>query len=425
MSLTVVQVRQAKPKDKPYKLFDSGGLYLLVNKNGGKYWRWKYRINKQEKLLSIGVFPEISLKQARSVRDEARQQLQAGNDPSLLKKIHGHVQKDGNTFEGVAREWFERHLSGLSKSHRTRTTSYLERDVFPFIGGRDVEAINPPDIIPLIDRIHKRVVRDAHLRVLQTIGQVLRYAIATGRRTAPDPTPSLKGLFPAKEPKQHFPAITDPTEIGRLLRAMESFSGNFATKSALKLSAMVMMRPGALIRAEWSEVDFERQTWTVEVKHMKASAMVKKANRKEDAHVIPLPAQAVEIFRELYPVTGHSVYVFQSPAARQGRQMPMSAETVGKALHRMGFAGEMTAHGFRGMASTALNAMRTPEGLRMWDADAIEAQLSHKDKDTVRSAYNRGDYLEERRRMLQHWADYLDQLRDGTANVIPFQQANV
>jgi integrase len=242
---------------------------------------------------------------------------------------------------------------------------------------------------------------------------ILRYAIATGRREDADPTPSLKGLFPPKEPKNPFPAITDPVEVGRLLRAIEHYAGSFVTKCALQLSAMVMMRPGAFIRAEWREIDFEAATWTIEVKHMKADTMIKRANREEDKHTIPLPVQAVAIFKNLFPLTGNGKFVFSSPAVRRGREAPMSNETVTKAIHRMGFAGEMTGHGFRAMASTLLNDMRRQDGGRMWDADAIERQLSHKDSNQIRSAYNRGKYLEERRRMLQHWADYLDTLRDG------------
>ncbi len=424
--LTVLEIDKAKPQDKQYKLYDGGGLFLLVHPNGSKYWRWKYRIMNREKLLSIGVYdsdPEkgVTLKQARELRHEARKKLEQGIDPSLAKKLDA-MKPGSDTFEAVAREWFERHLKTKSASHYTRTVSYLERDVFPFLGARPVGAIKPPELIPIIDRIHKRVARDSHLRTLQSIGQVLRYAIATGRREDADPTPSLKGLFPPREPKTHFPAITDPVEVGRLLRAIDNYAGNLITKAALELSAIVMMRPGAFIRAEWLEIDFEAATWTIDVKHMKADTMIKKANREEDRHVIPLPTQAVEILKGLIPINAHSRYVFQSPATRRNVQAPMSNETVTKALHRMGFKGEMTAHGFRSMASTLLNDMRRPDGSRMWDADAIERQLSHKDRNQIRSAYNRGEYLEERRRMLQYWADYLDRLKEG-GQVVPFRPA--
>jgi integrase len=424
MPLTDIKIKSAQPREKPYKISDGRGLYLLVNTNGAKYWRWKYRINGREKLLAIGVYPDVSLKQARDMQHEASKKLEQGIDPSIEKKMQA-MTPGADTFEAIAREWIERHLKNKSDSHRVRTVSYLERDVFPYLGARPVGAIKAPELIPVIDRIHKRVARDSHLRTLQSIGQVLSYAIATGRREDADPTPSLKGLFPPEEPKKHFPAITDPVEVGRLLRAIEHYPGNFITKCALQLSSIVMMRSGAFIRAEWAEIDFESATWTIDVKHMKADSMTKRANRVEDQHVIPLPAQAVEILKSLIPLTGHKRFVFHSPSARSDKhgkvkEVPMSAETVTVAIHRMGFAGEMTAHGFRSMASTLLNDMRRPDGGRMWDSDAIERQLSHKDRNQIRSAYNRGLYLEERRRMLEHWADYLDKLKAG-GQVIPFQ----
>lgn len=419
--LTAKAIENAKPKEKPYKISDGGGLFLLVNPAGSKYWRWKYRIQGREKLLAIGVYPDVTLKEARETMHEARKKLEQGIDPSIAKKLDA-MKPGSDTFEAVAREWFERYLKTKSQSHYIRTVSYLERDVFPFIGARPVGAIKPPELIPIIDRIHKRVVRDSHLRTLQSIGQVLRYAIATGRRSDPDPTPSLKGLFPPQEPKNHFPAITDPAEVGRLMRAIDNYQGNMITKAALELSSIVMMRPGALIKAEWAEIDFEAAIWTIEAERMKNPMMVKKANREEDRHIIPLPVQALAILKGLLPLTGHSRYVFQSPAARRKQQIPMSNETVTKAIHRMGFKGEMTGHGFRSMASTLLNDMRRPDGSRMWDIDAIERQLSHKDRNQIRAAYNRGGYIEERRRMLQWWADYLDRLKEG-GQVLPFRTA--
>ncbi len=417
MALTVRKIEEAKPKDKPYKLFDGGGLYLLINTKGKKYWRWKYRIQGKEKVLALGVFnPDkgepVTLKQARDLQHDARKTLEQGIDPSLAKRLQARSLGE-NTFEQVAREWFERFLKTKSESHYKRTSSYLERDVFPYLGARPVSDITAPEIIPVIDNIHKRVARDSHLRVLQSIGQVLRYAIATGRRTDADPTPSLKGLFPPKEPKKHFPAITDPVEVGRLLRAIDHYSGNMITKCALQLSAIVMLRPGSFIRAEWSEVDFDSAIWTIEIQHMKADTMIKKANREEDRHIIPLPDQAINILKSLIPLTGHSRYIFQSPATRKGKQAPMNKDTVLRAIYRMGFQGEMSAHGFRSMASTLLNDMRKADGSRMWDRDAIERQLSHKDSNQIRAAYDRGEYLQERQRMLQHWANYLDKLREG------------
>ena len=421
--LTVKEIDNYKPREKPYKITDGGGLYLLVNNNGSKFWRWKYRIQGREKLLAIGIYPDVSLKESREAMHDARKKLEQGIDPSLTKKLQSLAAGD-DTFKAVALEWIERHLKNKSVSHRTRTVSYLERDVFPFLGARPIAAIKAPELIPIIDRIHKRVARDSHLRTLQSIGQILRYAIATGRREDADPTPSLKGLFPPSEPESHFPAITDPVEVGRLMRAIDHYQGNMITKAALELSSMVMMRPGALIKAEWAEIDFEAAIWTIEANRMKNPMMVKKANRETDRHLIPLPTQAVEVLKGLLPLTGHSRYVFLSPATRSKKHgehhKPMSTETVTKAVCRMGFKGEMCGHGFRSTASTLLNDMRRPDGSRMWDSDAIERQLSHKDRNSIRAAYNRGEYIEERRRMLQWWADYLDRLKEG-GQVISFR----
>lgn len=419
MALTAVAVKNAKPDDKPYKLFDSGGLYLLVKPNKSKLWRWKYRINGKEKTLSIGAYPTISLSEARQTRNAAREQLQDGIDPSKAKKNTIQVNTD-NSFEGVAREWFDRYLSEKSESHYRRTVSYMERDVFPKIGYRPIGDIKPPELIAVIDDIHKRVARDSHLRTLQSIGQVMRYAIMTGRRTDPDPTPSLKGLFPPREPKNNFPAITDPVEVARLLRAIEYYAGNPITKCALQLSPLVMVRPSELIKAEWSEIDFNKALWTVEAKRMKLPTMLKKANRAEDGHIVPLSSQALEVLKKLQPITGASRYVFQSPASRGGQDAPMSSETVSKAIHRMGFKGQMTAHGFRAMADSLLNEMRDAQGRRVWDADAIERQLAHKERNVVKAAYNRAAYLQERKQMMQAWADYLDKLKAG-GDVVPIR----
>lgn len=415
--LTDSIVKFAKPKadGKPNHLTDGGGLFLLVNQ-AGKYWRYNYRFGGKAKTLAIGTYPEISLKDARRRHEEARALLARNIDPSTFKQSQQSARAEvaANSFEAVAREWFIKHLANKSETHRYRTTSYLERDVFPFLGHRPISEIRPKEIIPVIERIQRRVKHDSHVRVLQSIGQICRYAVATDRAEI-DPTASLKGLFTRNSEQEHFPAITDPVEVGRLLRAIDHYAGNFLTQCALKLSAMVMLRPAELIRAEWQEIDFEAETWTIEVRRMKADTKVKQANQHR--HVIPLSSQALAIFADLYLLTGQGKQVF--PGHGKNKHKSMSDETVLKALYRMGFKGQMTAHGFRGMASTLLNSMRL-NGVRRWDADAIERQLSHKDKNAIRAAYNRADYLEERREMLQVWADHLDELKAG-GQVIPFK----
>lgn len=394
----------------PCNYSDGGGLYLHA-KPTGKYWRYNYRYNGKMKTLSLGAYPEISLKLARERHEEARELLARDIDPAEFKKTSKIQQSNHitNSFESISREWFLKHLSSKSATHRQRTISYLERDVFPWLGSKPVCDIRPMDITPVIERIQRRVKHDSHIRVLQSLGQIFRYAIATGRAEI-EPTASLKGMFTRSSELVPFPAITEPEEVGRLMRAIDHYSGSFLTQCALKLSALAMLRPSELIGAEWQEIDFETATWTVEIRRMKAIQQIKIANQHK--HIIPLSKQAISIFKELYPLTGKSLYVF--PGYGRNQHKPMCSETVSKALHRMGFKGQMTAHGFRSMASTMLNEMGT------WNPDAVERQLSHKDKNRIRGAYNRGQYLEERREMMQAWADYLDKLKAG-GKILPFR----
>lgn len=419
--LTDSLVRVAKPyKDgKPRNYSDGGGMYLHVITTG-KFWRYNYRFPKQ-KTLSIGKYPEISLRQARERHEEARALLARGIDPSTYKRElqTTKAESSANSFEVVAREWFISHLSHKSQTHQTRTVSYLERDVFPFIGKRPIADLKPRELITVIERIQKRITHDTHLRVLGTIGQICRYAIATGRAEL-DPTPSLKGLFKPGEEERKMPAITDPHEVGRLLRVIDNYHGNFYTVCALKLSALVMLRPGELIEAEWSEINFETSTWEIEVRRMKAPTHIKQANNPKNKHIIPLSSQAMAIFEELRALSGGKRYVFQGIPTN--RDNPMNRATVNMALRRLGFKGQMTAHGFRGMASSLLNSMFV-NGLKRWDSSLIEQQLNHKEKDVIKAAYDRQDcpvYVEVRREMLQAWADYLDELRAG-GQVIPFK----
>lgn len=409
--LTDSLVKNAKHKadGKPLNYSDGGGMYLHV-KPTGKYWRYNYRIDGKMKTLSMGVYPLVTLKQARQSHDAARELLAKGIDPSAYKRTNQRVALLDDGFEAVAREWFVKHLVDKSPTHQVRTTSYLERDVFPFIGAIPVHDLKPRDIIPVIERIQQRVLHDSHLRVLGTIGQVCRYAVAIGKAEQ-DPTASLKGLFKRGAEEQNMPAITDPKEVGRLLRVIDNYHGNVFTTCALKLSALVMLRPGELIEAEWSEIDLDKQVWEIEARRMKAPTAIKTANHPKNKHIIPLSRQAVAIFEVLKPLSGHQKFVFQNRTGKS--DAPMNRSTVNMALKRLGFKGQMTAHGFRGMASSLLNAMYV-NGVKKWDANLVEQQLSHKEKNAIKAAYDRADcpvYQDVRRAMLQDWADYLDTLR--------------
>jgi len=416
-------VKNAKPKPdgKPCNYTDGGGMYLHV-KPTGKFWRYNYRIGGKMKTLSIGTYPEIGLKDARQRHQEARDLLARGVDPSAYKRELQATKADNitNSFEAIAREWFIKHLAHKSLTHITRTTSYMERDVFPFIGKRPIAELKPLELIPVIERIQKRITHDTHLRVLGTIGQIFRYAFATGRAGI-DPTPSLKGMFKPGEEERNMPAITDPAEVGRLLRVIDNYHGHFYTVCALKLSALVMLRPGELIEAEWAEINVETQTWEIEVRRMKAPTHIKQANNPNRKHIIPLSRQALAIFAELKQLSGDKKYVFQGMPYNHDH--PMNRATVNMALRRLGFKGQMTAHGFRGMASSLLNSMFV-DGRKKWDSSLVEQQLSHSEKDAIKAAYDRADcpvYVEVRREMLQAWADYLDGLKATTGQVIQFK----
>lgn len=401
MALTVAAVKQAKPEKKVRKIFDGGGLYLEVTPKGGKYWRYKYRFQGREKRISMGVFPRVSLKEARQKRDEARRQLDNGIDPGELrkqKKASGE-ENTKNSFEVVGREWFAKHAPNWAQSHASKIIRRLERDVFPWLGKTPIHEIAAPEILKTIRRVEDRgAVETAH-RVLQNISQIFRYAIATGRASR-DTAADLRGALPPTKPNHH-PTIIDPKAIGGLMRAIHGYKGYPVTRFALLLAPLVFVRPGELRHAEWIEIDLENAEWRIPAEKMKA----------REQHIVPLSRQAVRVLEELKPLTGRGRYVF--PSIRTN-QRPMSENTVNAALRRIGYSqGEMTGHGFRSMASTLLNEQG-------WNRDAIERQLAHAERNTVRAAYNYAEHLEERKEMMQAWADFLDGLRLG-ASILPFQ----
>lgn len=391
--LTPSAIKNARAAAKAYKLTDERGMYLLVKPNGSRWWRFDYRrpSDHRRNTLSLGTYPEVSLKQARERRDEARSLVANGVDPSQQRKAS--VTAKANTFEAIAREWYEQHVEGWAKTHSSKVWRRLEKDAFPWLGAKAIADISAPDVLHVMRHIDARGARETAHRVHQTIGQVMRYAIATGRLDT-DVTVMLRGALPAATPT-HYATITEPRKVAALLRAIDGYEGNYVTRAALKLAPLVFVRPGELRQAEWSHIDLERAEWRIPRYKMKM--------RKP--HIVPLSTQAIAVLADLHPVTGRSKYVFPSVRARIPERC-MSENTVNAALRNLGYpVGSMTGHGFRAMASTLLNEQGWPE-------DVIERALAHTDNNKVRAAYNHAQYLPERRRMLQVWADYLDELRD-------------
>ncbi len=410
MALTEMKVRNAKPGTKPVKLSDSGGMYLLVSPpgkktpNGSKCWRLKYRFNGKEKVLALGTYPVISLGEARENRDVARKQLAKGIDPGEARKAEKLTgnEKAANTFEAVAREWHTRQKGVWTEGHASRTMQRLERDIFRCIGTRPIAEITAPELLAVFRRIESRGAHETAHRARFVCGQIFRYAVATGRAER-DPAADLKGaLTPIKT--RHHAAITDPKEVAALLRAIDGYQGSFVVKCALQLAPLVFVRPGELRQAEWAEIDFESAEWNMPAERMKM----------KQAHLVPLSDQAVTILRELHALTGNSRYLF--PSGRSFAR-PMSDNAVNAALRRMGYGtDEMTGHGFRAMARTILDEVLQVR------IDFIEHQLAHAVKDPNGRAYNRTAHLDERRKMMQLWADYLDGLKAG-AKVLPLKRA--
>ena len=398
--LTDPKCKNAKPKDKSYKLTDEKGLYLEVMPNGAKYWRMKYRYGGKEKLLAFGVYPEAGLKEARTKRDESRKLLADGADPGETRKAMKAAQvADVETFEVVAREWWMKNAPTWAENHSNRTLRRLERDIFPWLGNAPIRTIDAPKLLAALRRIESRgAVETAH-RTLQNCGQIFRYAIATGRAER-DISTDLKGALPPVK-GGHFAAITEPKQVAELLRAIDDYQGTLTVQCALKLAPLFFVRPGELRQAEWAHFDLNAAEWRYTV------------TKTDTAHIVPLATQAVELLRELYALTGHGHYVFPSARTPNGSR-PMSDVALLAALRRMGFSkDEATVHGFRALARTVLDEVL---GFR---PDYIEHQLAHAVRDPNGRAYNRTAHLPERRKMMQSWADYLDNLKQGAA-VIPF-----
>lgn len=401
--LSEVKVRTARPKDKDYKLFDGGGLFLLVTQSGGKLWNFKYRFDNKEKKLSFGSYPEISLLDARGKRDDARRQLANNVDPGAIRKAQKQAKvEDTETFEVIAREWQENFKSKWTEGHALKIMRRLELDVFPWIGTRPIKDIKAPELLTVLRRVESRGVLEGAHRIRGICSMIFRYAISTGR-TERNPAQDLIGsLPPARE--NHLAAITEPKQVCELLQAIDGYSGSYIVKYALELSPLLFVRPGELRCMEWIEVDFDNALWSIPPEKMKMG----------EAHLVLLSWQAIRILEELKKITGDGRYVFPS---ERTSDRPMSNNAVLAALRRMGYTkDEMTPHGFRAMARTILDeVLHVP-------VELIEHQLAHAVRDPLGRAYNRTHHLAQRKGMMQDWADYLDGLRAG-AKVIPFKKA--
>ncbi|WP_322056770.1 tyrosine-type recombinase/integrase [Paraburkholderia sp. J63] len=403
MPLTDTAIRNTKPTDKPQKLFDGSGLFLLVKPSGQRYWRLKYRVAGKEKLLALGVYPDVSLAAARKKRDEAREKLAAGVDPGEAKKSDKRAARLAaiNTFEAVSLAWMDERRPYVEPAQYDKTLARFKNDAFPWLGPRPIAEIEAPEILDTLKRVDSRGARFTAHRLRGEISRVFRYGIKEGLCKV-DPARDLLGAIPPAQ-TTHFASITEPSKVGEMLRAFDGFTGTFPVLCALKLAPMLFVRPGELRQAEWTEFDLDKGEWRYHVSKTKTE------------HLVPLATQAVAILRELHALTGSERYVF--PGARD-RKRPMSEAAINAALRRLGYdtRTEITGHGFRAMARTILH-----EELEQ-KPEVIEHQLAHTVPDNLGGAYNRTKFIKERRAMMQKWADYLQRLKIG-AEVIPIAAA--
>ena len=396
--LTNTAIANAKPKKKQFRLTDGDGLYLLVMPSGGKYWRLDYTLHDKRKTLAIGKFPAMKLKTAREERERARELITGGIDPVQYRKSAKSLdtQKAANSFEALSTEWFTMMVKTWTHGHSRTVKSRLSRNILPWIGPRPITEITAPEILTVLRRIENKGTCETAHRCKIIISQVFRYAIATGAAER-DPSADLRGAL-APTRKKPMAAITDPDKAGALMRAIRGYQGDVITRCALRLSALCFCRPGEIRHAEWSEINWIKQEWLIPAEKMKM--------RRD--HTVPLADQAIKVLQEIHPLTGEEKYIF--PSLRTGAR-PMSNNTILGALRRMGFTKEeMTPHGFRSMASTLLHENGFPH-------EIIELQLAHARRDQVSAAYDRSRRLPDRKKMIQWWADYLDELENGKNTV--------
>ncbi len=397
MPLTDISCKTAKPSSKSRKLADTNGLYLEIMPNGSKYWRLKYRFAGKEKRLAIGVYPEVSLSEARDKREKARKLLATNIDPSQAKRENKRqaVLKYENTFEAIAREWHENQKPGWTQRHAHYVMKRLEADVFPTLSTRPIAEITAPELLSTIRLIEKRGAIDIAHRAIQTCGQIFRYAIVTGRAER-DVSADLRGALKTRKKVHH--ASIQAADLPEFLEKLDTYDGHLQTKLALKLLLLTFVRTTELRAAQWSEINLDAAEWRIPAERMKMRQL----------HIVPLSKQSITVLEELKKINGHSPFVFPNSA---NPQKCMSENTVLYALYRMGYHSRATGHGFRSTASTILNET----GFR---PDVIERQLAHSERNKVRASYNHAQYLPERRKMMQWWADYLEAAAEGKSNVI-------
>lgn len=401
MPLTSTAIDKARPSEKPRKLSDGRGLYLLINPSGSKLWRLKYRVDGKEKLLALGAYPDVPLKGARELRDQARSQLARGVDPSAERRETKLEISGAGSYGAVAEEWFGRQRAAWTAGHAVTIRSRLDRDVLPYLAARPIRAIEAPEVLQVLRRVEARGAIESAHRIKTIIGQVFDFAVATGAATRnPARDIGSSALQPAI-PKP-MAAVLKPTEVAALLRAIDDYRGTHIVRCAFRLAPLVFVRPGELRAAEWSEFDLDSALWVIPAARMKLGKAAKADAAR--SHIVPLSRQSIEILRDIYNLTAVGRFVF--PGARSDGKA-MSENAITAALRRMGYDGDtMTWHGFRSIASTMLNE-------KGYHPDAIEAQLAHTPGNKVRAAYNRAKFLPERVRMMQEWADHLDALKAG------------
>jgi integrase len=410
-AVTAKTVENAKPGERPYKIGCGNRLVLLVTPKRGKYWRLKYRLNGEERGYSLGTYPDVSLALARQKAADAAGLLRSGVDPAEARREQqAETVAQGDTFKAIAEEWLSQQGRKLSTATLDKARWILGDLVYPSIGDRPIRELTAPELLKLLQDIDEDGKHETAQRTKARISQVMRYAIATGRAER-DPTQDLRGALTAPKPVHHA-AITEPAKVGQLLLDIDGYSGQPATQAALKLAPLVFVRPGELRAAEWSEFLLDQAEWRIPAERMKMKQL----------HIVPLSKQAVAILRELHRLTGRGKYVFP---AMGNSDRPMSENTVNKALRLLGYAqDEMTGHGFRTMASTLLNEQHTAQDERRFSGDWIERQLAHVESNKVRAAYNAAEYLPQRRKMMQWWADYLDGLKADAARAAKKEKKN-
>jgi integrase len=396
ISLSDAKVRNAKPRTKPYKIADGEGLFLLIAPTGSKYWRLKYFFAGKEKLLALGVYPEVNLADARDRRSQARKVLAAGQDPALVKKEAKRlaISKSENAFEVVAREWFEKRKHEWAPSSARVTLARLEQHILPKLGQRPIADITPPEVLSMLRVVEARGTLETARRLMQICAKIFMYAIATGRAER-NPVPDLRGALKFPVTKHH--TFLKASELPQYLKKLEAYDGNVQTMLALRLLLLTFVRTNELRGAQWTEIDWDKAQWRIPAERMKM----------KELHIVPLSKQAIALLRELQRHSGNREHLFPN---QHNPSKIMSENTMLYALYRMGYHSRTTGHGFRSTASTILNE-------HDFRADVIERQLAHSERNSVRAAYNHAQYLPERRKMMQWWADYLDRVATTKKNL--------